>query len=151
MICPSTIRARAPRRLVALLAFAAPLALHIPAHAADVPDEWCWRPPELGRRDGPGASPASDVFMLGGLIYEALSGGRRLPPASGWPGPCVHERPEYSLRRDTTDPRVAAVSALLRRMLVVNPKRRLTARQVARACRGIRTGTSVGGRSLLGA
>jgi serine/threonine protein kinase len=120
-------------------------------HAIDLVQEWCWRPPELGRRERTVASPASDVFMLGGLIYEALSGGRRLPPASSWPEPCVHERPEHSLRRDTPDPRVAAVSALLGRMLVANPKRRLTARQVARACRGIRTGTSVGGRALLGA
>jgi len=118
--------------------------------ATDVAEEWCWRPPELGRGGRAVASPASDVFMLGGLIYEALSGGRRLPPASGWPEACVHERPEHSLRRDTNDPRIAAVSALLGRMLVANPKRRLSARQVAQACRGIRTGTSVGGRALLG-
>jgi len=35
-------------------------------------------------------------------------------------------------------------------MLVTNPALRLSAHQVARACHGIRTGTSVGGRSLLG-
>jgi serine/threonine-protein kinase len=119
------------------------------AHAADVVEHWCWRAPEL-THDGAAASPASDVFMLGGLIYEALSGGRRLPPASGWPEPSVHERREYSLLRDSTDPRIGAVSALLGRMLVTNPALRLSARQVARACRGIRTGTSVGGRALRG-
>ena len=117
------------------------------AHNTDVVEHWCWRPPELSRT-GAKATPASDVFMLGGLIYEALSGGRRLPPASGWPEPSVHERREYSLLRDTSDPRINAVSALLGRMLVTDPALRLSARQVARACYGIRTGTSIGGRAL---
>ena len=117
------------------------------AHTTDVVEHWCWRPPELSHA-GAKATPASDVFMLGGLIYEALSGGRRLPPASGWPEPSVHERREHSLLRDTNDPRIGAVSALLGRMLVTNPELRLSARQVARACCGIRTGTSIGGRAL---
>ena len=120
------------------------------AHASDVVEHWCWRPPELSQEGAGPATPAADVFMLGGLIYEALSGGRRLPPASGWPEPSVHERREHSLLRDTTDPRINAVSALLGRMLVTNPAHRLTARQAARACHGIRTGTSVGGRALIG-
>jgi serine/threonine protein kinase len=116
-------------------------------HMTDVVEHWCWRPPELSQA-GAKATPASDVFMLGGLIYEALSGGRRLPPASGWPEPSVHERREHSLLRDTNDPRIGAVSALLGRMLVTNPELRLSARQAARACYGIRTGTSIGGRAL---
>ena len=120
-------------------------------HSTDVAEHWSWRAPELSHDGGEPASPASDVFMLGGLIYEALSGGRRLPPASGWPEPRVHERREHSLLRDTNDPRINAVSALLGRMLVTSPELRLSARQVARACRGIRLGTSVGGRALLGA
>lgn len=120
------------------------------SQATDVTEHWCWRPPELSRDDAGSASPAADVFMLGGLIYEALSGGRRLPPASAWPEPSVHERVEHSLLRDTHDPRIGAVSALLGRMLVTNPALRLSARQVARACRGIRTDTSLGGRALLG-
>jgi serine/threonine protein kinase len=119
-------------------------------HEPDVVEQWCWRPPELSRDGREPASPAADVFMLGGLIYEALSGGRRLPPASAWPEPSVHERMEHSLLRDTNDPRIGPVSALLGRMLVTNPALRLSARQVARACRGVRTGTSVGGRALLG-
>jgi len=117
------------------------------AHTTDVVEHWCWRPPELSHA-GTKATPASDVFMLGGLIYEALSGGRRLPPASGWPEPSVHERREHSLLRDTNDPRIGAVSALLGRMLVTDPALRLSAGQVARACYGIRTGTSIGGRAL---
>ena len=121
------------------------------SHATDVTEHWCWRPPELSRDGDNTPSPAGDVFMLGGLVYEALSGGRRLPPASGWPEPSVHERVEHSLLRDTNDPRIGAVSALLGRMLVTSPALRLSARQVARACRGIRTGTTVGGRTLRGA
>ena len=117
--------------------------------ATDLPVERPWRPPEIGRAVVRAATPASDVFMLGGLIYEALSGGRHLPPASRWPAPSVHERPEYSLRRSTNDPRVGAVSALLGRMLTARPKHRFTARQVARACRAIRRGESVGGHVLL--
>jgi len=117
--------------------------------APDLAGEWPWRPPELGRGDVRAAVPASDVFMLGGLIYEALSGGRLLPPASRWPASTVHERPEYSLRRYTDDPRVGAVSALLGRMLTARPKHRLSARQVTRACRAIRRGESVGGHALL--
>jgi serine/threonine protein kinase len=118
------------------------------APVTDLVEPWCWRPPELSPDGADPASPAADVFMLGGLIYEALSGGRRLPPASGWPEPSVHERREHSLLRDTNDPRISAVSALLGRMLLTNPALRLSARQVARACHGIRTGTTVGGRAL---
>jgi serine/threonine protein kinase len=107
-----------------------------------------WRPPEYDHGGAHRMTPASDIFMLGGLIYEALSGGRKLPPASGWPEPNLHERAEYSLYRDTSDPRVGAVAALLRRMLTRSPRRRLTAPQVARACQCIRTGRTIGGRAL---
>ena len=114
----------------------------------DVDAAWRWRPPELddGRTDA--ARAASDVFMLGGLIYEALSGGRLLPPASCWPTASVHHRPEYSLACDVDDPRVGAVSALLDRMLRADAGARLTARQVARACSAIRRAQTVGGRPL---
>ena len=107
-----------------------------------------WRPPELDRGGAHRMTTASDIFMLGGLIYEALSGGRTLPPASSWPEPNLHERAEHSLCRDTSDPRVGAVAALLRRMLTRSPRRRLTAPQVARACQCIRTGRTIGGRAL---
>jgi serine/threonine protein kinase len=114
----------------------------------DVDAAWRWRAPELDDGGDDAASPASDVFMLGGLIYEALSGGRLLPPASCWPTASVHERPEYSLACDVDDRRVGAVSALLDRMLRSDVDARLTARQVARACHAIRRGQTVGGRPL---
>lgn len=98
-----------------------------------------WRPPELGvGLDADLHGPAGDVFMLGGLVYQALSGGRVLPPACHWDGACVHRRPEYTLTQDSDDPRVVAVEALLERMLARDPGYRLPAREIARMCRAIR-------------
>jgi serine/threonine protein kinase len=106
-----------------------------------------WRAPELGHA---GAEPtrASDMYMLGGLIYEAISGGGVLPSARGLRLSPLHEPSEYSLYRYTSDARVAAVEALLARLLAPNPRLRLSAAQVARACHAIRTGRSIGGRTL---
>ncbi len=109
---------------------------------------WHWRPPEFDRPlggtpgDGYTALPASDVFMLGGLLYQALTGGRYLPPAREWAGACVHESDEHALWRVladvTDDPRPRAVSHVLRGMLALDPARRLPARGVAAACRAVR-------------
>ena len=98
-----------------------------------------WRPPELDAGDGYHAGPEGDVFMLGGLVYQALSGGRVLPPAREWGGGPPHARAAYTLRQDGDDPRVVAVEALLDRMLTRDPSRRLPAREVARFCRAIRS------------
>lgn len=68
-----------------------------------------WRPPELDVSNGYQLGPNGDVFMLGGLVYEALSGGRLLPPAVDWAGDSVHARPPHTLRQDSDDPRVTAV------------------------------------------
>lgn len=106
-----------------------------------------WRPPELDSGDGYHLGPEGDVFMLGGLIYEALSGGRVLPPAADWDGGSVHRRPAHTLRQDSDDPRIVAVEALLERMLTRGLRQRLPAREVARVCRAIgelpRTATPV--------
>jgi len=99
-----------------------------------------WRPPELDRSASGKLTGAADVFMLGGLIYEALSGGRQLPPASTWSWPFPHKRSEYSLRRETADARIGAVAEMLCGMLARSPKNRMTAAQVARACHAIRIG-----------
>lgn len=102
-----------------------------------------WTPPECAERQCRATSPAGDVFMLGGLLYEALSGGGVLPPAAQWGALCVHEARQYALPRlladRTDDPRVVAVSTLLRGMLTLDPARRMSARGVAYACRGIRS------------
>lgn len=99
----------------------------------------CWRPPELDRDDGHHFGPAGDVFMLGGLVYQALSGGRTLPPAGDWDGGSVHSRRAHTLRQDTQDPRILPVEALLERMLARDTRHRLPAREIARVCRAIRS------------
>ena len=107
-----------------------------------------WLPPELEGTTGRRATPAADVFMLGGLMYEALTGGRVLPPPSSWAAQSIHERTEYALTRESSDPRLEAVATLLRGMLVRSAKRRIAARHVAIACRSIRTGRTVAGSAL---
>ena len=118
----------------------------------DLPDDpvgpRSWRPPELDSSTNSRITMAADIFMLGGLIYEALSGGRQLPPASSWSEPFPHDRPEYSLRRETADPRIGAVGELLRGMLARSPKNRMTAWRVARACRAIRIGQAASRESV---
>lgn len=96
---------------------------------------WFWRPPELDRGDHYSVTPAADVFMLGGVIYEALSGGEYLPAARDWGGGFPHETPVYSLRRHSGDARVAAVDVLLRAMFASDPADRIDAADVALACR----------------
>jgi len=113
----------------------------------DGTDLQAWRPPELDNaRSEP--TPAGDIYMLGGLIYEALSGGHVLPATWHWRSSPLREPSEYSLYRYTSDPRVAAVEAMLARLLAPNPKHRLSAAQVAQACRAIHTGRTVGGRAI---
>ena len=100
-----------------------------------------WTPPECAESRRRVMGPEGDVFMLGGLLYEALSGGRVLPPATQWGALCVHESRQFALPRlladRTDDPRVVAVSTLLRGMLTLDPAQRMSARGVAYACRGI--------------
>jgi hypothetical protein len=98
---------------------------------------WFWRPPELDQGDHYSVTPAADVFMLGGLIYEALSGGEYLPAAREWGGGFPHEEAPYSLRRHTMDVRLVAVDELLRAMFAPEPTARLGAAEVALWCRSI--------------
>lgn len=100
---------------------------------------WVWRPPELDAGNGYTMGAEGDIFMLGGLVFQAITGGRFLPPARDWGAACVHERTAFTLRRDTADPRATAVEALLERMLTRDPARRLPAREVVRVCRAIRS------------
>jgi serine/threonine protein kinase len=117
-----------------------------PAAAGAMPTRWSgpcvWRPPELDAGDGYTMGPAGDVFMLGALVYNALSGGRCLPPATEWGDAPPHTSQEHTLRRHT-DPTqavaVAAVERLLGRMLARDPACRPAAREVTRTCRAIRS------------
>lgn len=97
---------------------------------------WHWRPPELDAGD-PG-SPAADVFMLGGLVFEALSGGFVLPPTEEWEGCSPHDTHGHHLGRWTTDFRVPMVHRLLHRLLALDAEDRPSAGEVAERCREIR-------------
>ncbi|HEX8393921.1 MAG TPA: protein kinase [Longimicrobium sp.] len=108
---------------------------------------WHWRPPEVSA--GAEAGPASDIFMLGGVVFEALSGGFVLSPADEWGGACIHARPEHHLGRWTTDWRIPMVNALLDRMLAPDPAARLEAAQVVERCREIRLAGTLRGRPVL--
>jgi hypothetical protein len=96
---------------------------------------WHWRPPELDVGDV--GSRASDVFMLGGLVFEALSGGFVLPPAEEWAGRSPHDAHDHHLGRWTTDFRIPVVHRLLHRLLAMNPADRPSADEVAERCREI--------------
>jgi len=100
---------------------------------------WQWRPPELHGGSPDKANPKSDVYLLGGVIYETLSGGDIIEETQQVGGRFTHEQPEYDLARFTSDARVKHVSRLLNNMLARDPTARITARQVAAACRAIRT------------
>lgn len=90
-----------------------------------------WRAPELDQERYGAATPAADVFQLGGLIYEAISGGRALPPAREWGGGAPLTEPEYSLAEFVADARWPEVEALLARMLAPWPEARPAAEEVA--------------------
>jgi serine/threonine-protein kinase len=102
-----------------------------PVDAPILSTPWLWRAPEL---DHAPASPASDVYMLGGLIYEALSGGEVLSSVRGPGGGWTHEAPEHTLARFTDDPRIPRVNGLLRDMLDPEPAARIGAAEAACRC-----------------
>ena len=76
--------------------------------------------------------------MLGGLIVEALCGGRALPLRAYWPDAELPAHPESLLARHPADPRAGAVIELVGHMLASDPVRRPSAPEVAQACREIR-------------
>jgi serine/threonine protein kinase len=89
-----------------------------------------WRAPELEREGYGEATPAADVFQLGGLIYEAISGGRVLPPARGWGADAPLTKPEHALADLVEDTRWPGLEMLLAEMLALLPEERPTAEEV---------------------
>lgn len=98
---------------------------------------WRWRPPEL-LNAGAESTPAADVFMLGGLIVEALSSGCDLPDRAYWPDAELPAHPEHLLVCHAADPRAGSVRELVSCMLSSDPTHRPSARAVAHACRELR-------------
>lgn len=99
---------------------------------------WQWRPPELHPGSTDKRNPKSDIYLLGGLIYEALTGGASLERPENPPGVFLHEKPDWSIGRFTQDPRVPHVNLLLRNMWAQDPDARPTAEQVVKLCQSIR-------------
>ena len=99
---------------------------------------WQWRPPELHPGSADKANPKSDVYLLGGVIYEALSGGTFIEQTQQVGGKFTHEEAAFDLAQFTSDHRIRHVSLLLRNMLGRDPQARITARDVAAACKAIR-------------
>lgn len=65
---------------------------------------WRWRPLELVAGSQNQREPKADVFLLGGVIYEALSGGEYIPIPEYPPGSFKHEQSEFSLACSTHTP-----------------------------------------------
>lgn len=92
-----------------------------------------WRPPELRIGGVDKHNPGSDIYLLGGVVYEALSGGRSIDEVEG-SDDYAHEREEYSLRQHTDDPRLPLVNTMLRNMFRRDPRLRLDAKTVVELC-----------------
>jgi serine/threonine protein kinase len=95
---------------------------------------WRARPPELTGGNQIRNDPRSDVYMLGMLMFEALSGGDHLERPEFPRGTFKHELPAYSLSRFApADPRLPHLDRLLRYMLADAVEDRIAAAQVAKA------------------
>lgn len=98
---------------------------------------WQWRPPELHKGSPNRHDPMSDVYLLGGVIYGALTGGQFIEETEQG-RTFAHETAALSIARFSNDPRVPHINALLRYMLARDPKARLSAARVAERCAQIR-------------
>jgi serine/threonine protein kinase len=99
---------------------------------------WRWRPPELKAGSPNTRDPASDLYLMGGLIYEALTGGEHIESTQRDDGSFVHELEPFSLTPHSADARIPLISKLLRGMLAVNSRARITSAQLLTSIRKIR-------------
>jgi serine/threonine protein kinase len=93
-----------------------------------------WRPPEYRRGGSDKRHPGSDIYLLGGVLYEALTGGEWIDEIEHVGSHFTHERPEFSIARFTDDPRIEWVNRLLRGMFRRDPDQRLSAADVVDIC-----------------
>lgn len=93
-----------------------------------------WRPPEYRRGGIDRRHPGSDIYLLGGVLYEALTGGEGIDEIEHVGSHFTHERPEFSIARFTDDPRVEWVNRLLRGMFRRDPDQRLSAANIVDIC-----------------
>jgi hypothetical protein len=103
-----------------------------------------WRPPEVRRGGIDKHHSGTDIYLLGGVIYESLTGGETLDEVET-AGDFAHERVEFSIARFCNgDPRAGFVSMLLRHMFRRDPGLRLDARTVVQVCNEIVNWTTGG-------
>ncbi len=100
-----------------------------------------WRPPELRRGGRMERTPKSDVYMLGGLVYECLTGGENLEEIERSDGTFAHELPAHTLNRFTTDERMLYLNGLLREAFRRDPSVRISAQHFGEVASSIRSWT----------
>lgn len=97
-----------------------------------------WRPPEFRIGGLRGNHPKSDVYLLGGLLYEMVSGGWSIDETEQLDGKFTHELSEFALSHFTDDLRLPFVNQLLRNTLRRDPDLRISASHVVELCDSIR-------------
>jgi len=95
---------------------------------------WRWRPPELKSGSMNKRDPASDVFMLGGLIYELITGGKYIEDTEIEAGKLTHMTDGMRISECCEDERAKYVEELLSRCFRRLPVQRMTAEAVAESC-----------------
>lgn len=104
---------------------------------------WRWRPPELTQGSSDKGVPKSDVYMVGGLIYELLSGGEYIDDVEPEVGVFGHESAAKDLCRSFPDDmRLPHLNRVLQHVLVRDVSRRTTAAKLREALRRVRDYTS---------
>jgi len=99
---------------------------------------WRWRPPELTRASPISATEKSDVFLVGGLLYELLSGGEYLDEVEPPGGSLGHRTEHMDLSRRYSDPRIAVINEVLDHVLVRSPDRRMKAALLRQGLKDVR-------------
>ena len=97
-----------------------------------------WRPPELRLGGRLERTPKSDLYMLGGLVYECLTDGEYLEEIERPDGTFAHELPEHALNRFTTDERLPYLNDLLRQAFRRDTNVRISAQHFAEVASSIR-------------
>ena len=95
---------------------------------------WRWRPPEMRPGSDNKREAGSDVYLIGGVIYEALTGGQHIEETQQLDGEFTHEKGEYRLGNFCDDPRVPMIERMLRMCFVRDPDFRVSASELHRAC-----------------
>lgn len=98
---------------------------------------WRWRPPEIRPGSDRKRETGSDVYMIAGVMYEALTGGLYLEETQDIDNNFIHEKGRYRLSNFVDDPRLPYLEALFRRCFIRDPDERFTATELYKACKAV--------------